>query len=66
MLQQLLRDTKRKRPRAMIIALLLVPVVTSVALWLGADALATRCSPKWAARALVVLTISVALTTGLC
>lgn len=49
----------------MIIALLLVPVVTSVALWLGADALATRCSPKWAARALVVLTMSVALTTGL-
>jgi Zn-dependent protease with chaperone function len=48
----------------MIVALLLVPAVTSVALWLGADALASRCSPKWAARALVVLSMSVALATG--
>ncbi len=49
----------------MIVVLLLVPAVTSVLVWLGADALADRCAPKWAARALVVLALSVALATGL-
>jgi Zn-dependent protease with chaperone function len=47
------------------IGLALLPFVASVVLWLAAPALAARCSPKWAARTLVAVSLVVALATGL-
>ena len=47
------------------IALMLIPILASAALWLTAPRLAARCTPACASRALVALSLVVALATGL-
>jgi len=48
-----------------VIALAVLPIVLSLVLWRCAPALAARCTPSWAARALVLLCLAAALTTGI-